>query len=100
MGTTTTYSPRCQVPSGGESRHVGPDLGDDRLGRPLAHSGDGVEMITGSLERADDHLDPLVQLGDGDFQVAGVVQAQPDEQGVVVAEPPFQGLAKLRDLAP
>jgi hypothetical protein len=33
------------VAGGGEHAHVGADLGDDRLGGPLAHPGDGGQPV-------------------------------------------------------
>ena len=90
------------MPGGGEPGHVDADLGDDRLGGPLADPGDGVELVTGLAERGLTHLvDLAVELAssrDGGLEVVGVVQAQPDQQGVVVPEPAPQRLAQLGDL--
>ena len=89
---------------GGEAGHVDADLGDDALGGPFADPGDGVEAVTGLDEREPISLVVatgrrlVVELGDGRFEVGGVVQAQPDQQGVVVAEPAAQRFAQLGDL--
>jgi hypothetical protein len=84
------------MPGGRETGHVDTDLGDDRLCGPLPDPGDGVEAVTGPLERnaglagvrREHRIDLVVELGGGGFEVGGVVQAQLDEQGVVVPEPP------------
>ena len=76
------------------------------LGGPLPDPGDGVEPVTGPLERdaglagvrREQGVDLVVELGDGRFEVSDVVQAHPDQQGVVVPEPAPQRLAQLGDL--
>jgi hypothetical protein len=78
--------PGGQVAGGGEHRHVHADLGNDALGGPLAHPGDGVEAVTGRRERGDDPVDRHVEFGDGPLQLLDVVQGQPHQQGVVGAE--------------
>jgi hypothetical protein len=45
-------------------------------------------------------VDAFVEPGDRRFEVGGVVQAQPDQQRVVVAEAPAQRLPQRGDLAP
>lgn len=58
-------------------------------------------MVTGPHERdvglagvrGEQRVDAVVEAGDGALQVGGVVQAQPDQQRVVVAEAAAQGLA-------
>jgi hypothetical protein len=40
------------MPGGGEHRHVGADLGKDRLGGPLADPGDGGQLVPGPSQRA------------------------------------------------
>ena len=92
---------------GGEPGHVHTDLGEDALGSPLADAGDGVEPVTGPDER-DAGLAGVVprrrrrrvvsSRAMARFEVGRVVQAQPDEQGVVVPEPAAQRLAQLGDL--
>ena len=85
---------------GGEPGHVHPDLGQDALGGPLADPGDGVEVVTGPDERdagladagGEQGVHALVQLGDGALQIVDVLQAQPDQQGVVVTKAATQGL--------
>src|SRR3954471_12729152 len=98
--------PGGQVGSGREAGHVGADLGEDALGGPLADSGDGVEPVTGLGERdaglagvlGEQIVDVLVQLRDRALQVGEVVQAEPDQQGVVVTEAAAQCLAQLGEL--
>jgi hypothetical protein len=83
------------MPGGREPGHVDTDLGDDRLGGPLPDPGDGVEPVTGPLERdsrpagggGEDGIDTFVELRGGGLEVGGVIEAEPDEQGVVVPEP-------------
>ena len=78
-----------------------------RLGGPFPDPGDGVEPVTGPGERdaglagvvGEHGVDAFVEPGDRGFEVGGVLQAQPDQQGVVVAEPPAQRLAQRGDLA-
>ena len=83
---------------GGEHRHVGADLGNDRLRGPLAHPGDGVQPVTGHRERGHHLVHTGIQAGDGAFQVLQVVKRQPDQQRVVVAEAASQRLAQLGEL--
>jgi hypothetical protein len=93
--------PGGEVCGGGESGHVHPDLGEDALGRPLADSGDGDQVVTGPFERdaglavmrGEQGVDALIELSDRAFEVGGVLQAQSDQQGVVVAEAAVQRLA-------
>jgi hypothetical protein len=91
-------------------RHVGADLGEDAFSGAPAHAGDRGESVTGSGEReaglagvlGDQGLDALVEAGDRRVEVIGVLQAEPDEQGVVSrvvgAEATAQRLAQRRDL--
>ena len=72
---------------GGEHAHVDTDLGDDALGGPFADPGDGVEMVAGLNERGDHLVDAFVEFGDRGFEMGGVIQAQSDEQRVMVPEP-------------
>jgi hypothetical protein len=83
---------------GGAAPIPAPDLGNDRLGGPLADPSDGVEAITGLCERGDDPIDRRVQCGDGPLQLLDVVQGQPQQQGVMVTEPASQRLAQLGEL--
>jgi hypothetical protein len=87
------------VGGGGEHRHVDPDLGDDGLGGALADPGDGVEAVTGHGERGDHRIDPAVEGGDRLLQVLKVVEGQPDQQPMLLAEAAPQGLAQLGSLA-
>jgi hypothetical protein len=67
-----------------------------------------VEPVTGLDERdtglagvrREQGVDVLVEPRDRCFQVGGVVQAQPDQQGVMIGETPAQRLAQRGDLAP
>ena len=76
------------------------------FGGPLPDPGDGVEVVTGLFERdaglvgvrRRTGVDLVVEPGDGRFEVSDVVEAQPDQQGVVVAEPAPQRVAQLGDL--
>jgi hypothetical protein len=75
------------VPGGGEHRHVGADLGDDRLGGPLPHPGDGGQLVPGPSERGHHPVDLDVERGDGALQVLQVGKGPAHQQGVMVAEP-------------
>jgi hypothetical protein len=75
------------VPGGREHRHVGADLGDDCLGGPLAHPGDGVQPVPSGSERGHHPVDLDVERGDGALQVLQVGKGQAHQQGVMVAEP-------------
>ena len=94
------------MPGGREPRHVNADLGDDRFRGPLRNPGDGVEVVTGLRERdtglagvrREQRVDLLVETGHGRFQVVDVVEAHPDQQGVVVTEASLQGAAQLGGL--
>jgi hypothetical protein len=94
------------VPGGREPRHVNADLGDDRLRGPLRDPGDGVEVVTGLVERdaglagvrREQAVDLLVETGHGRFEMVDVVEAHPDQQGVVVPETSPQGTLQVRDL--
>src|SRR3954452_18537686 len=92
-----------------------PGLGKRVMSAPISarmHSaarlppGDRGEPVTGSGEReaglagggVDEGVDALVELGDRRVEMIDVGQAEPDEQGVVVAEATAQGLAQRGDL--
>lgn len=45
-------------------------------------------------------VDLVVDLGGSGFEVGAVLQAQADEQSMVISEPASQSLAKLGDLFP
>ena len=91
---------------GREPGHVDADLGDGRLRRPFPDPGDGVEPVTGPFEgetglagvRGEQRVDLRVELGGGGFEMRGVLEAQPDQQCVVLAEPAPQRLTQLGDL--
>jgi hypothetical protein len=68
--------------SGGEHRHVDADLGDDRLCGPLAHPGDGVQLISGPSERDEHSVDVGVEFGDRGLQLRQVPKGQAHQQGV------------------
>jgi len=87
------------VPGSREHRHVGADLGDDRLRGPLAHPSDGVQPVPGPSGRGDHRIDAAVQCRDGALQVLQVGKRQAHQQGVMVAEPAPERLAQLGELA-
>jgi hypothetical protein len=90
----------------GEAGHVYADLGEDAFGSPLPDPGDRVEPVTGLLERdtglagvgGEQGVDALIEPGDRRLEVVDVVQAQPDQHGVVVTESAGQRLAQRRHL--
>jgi len=84
----------------GEDGHVGTDLGDDALRRPLADPGHGVDPGGGLSERGHERLHLPIQGGDRLIQMLDQVKRDADEQGMVLAEATPQRLAQLRDLAP
>ena len=94
------------MPGVREPGHVDADLGDDRFGGPLRHPRDGVEVVTGLFERdaglvgvgREQGVDLVVESGHGRFEVIDVVEAHPDQQGVMVTETSLQGPAQLGDL--
>jgi hypothetical protein len=88
------------VRSGGEHRHVHPDLGDHALGGPLGHPGDGVEAVP-SLREGASTRSLWVSSSAIDAQVLQVRKGQAHQQGVVVPEPSApQRLAQLGELGP
>src|SRR3954451_23356881 len=98
--------PRRQVSGGREPGHLDADLGEDALGGPIADSGNGVQPVTGLGERdaglagrgGEQGVDALVQFGDRALQMLDVLQRQPDQQRVVLAEPAAQRLTQRRGL--
>jgi hypothetical protein len=84
--------------SGREHRHVHPDLGHDRLCGPLAHPGDGVQLISGPSERDEHSVDVGVEFGDRGLQLRQVPKGQAHQQGVMVPEPATQRLVQLGQL--
>jgi hypothetical protein len=74
------------VCSDGEHRHVGADLGDDHRGGPFADPGERIEVVAALSKRGHLAVDLGVEIGDGGFEVGGVVQHPADRQGVVLAE--------------
>ena len=72
---------------GGEHRHVGADLGNDRLRGPLAHPGDGVQLVPGPSERSHHLIDATIQRRDGALQLLQVPKRQAHQQGMMVPEP-------------
>jgi hypothetical protein len=88
------------VPGGREHRHVHADLGDDRLGGPLAHPGDGGQPVPSLGERGEHPIDVGVELGDRPLELLQVRQGQADEQRVVGTKPAPQRLAQLGKLGP
>jgi hypothetical protein len=88
------------VPGGGEHRHVHPDLGNDGLGGPLAHPGDGVQPVPSGSERGEHPVDVGVEFGDRGLQLLQVRHGQADEQRVVATKAAPQGLTQLGLLGP
>src|SRR5690349_17182901 len=84
----TQPSPGRQVGRGREPRHVDPQLGDQDLGGPPPDPRDRAQQPQLLGERGQNLLDPLVQPVDHGREVVDVVQVQPGQQGVLVAEPP------------
>jgi len=60
-----------------------PHVGDDGLGGPLAHPGDGGQPVPGLGERGEHPVDVGVELADRGLQLLQVGHGQADEQGVV-----------------
>ena len=60
-----------------------PHVGNDGLGGPLAHPGDGGQPVPGGSERSEHPVDVGVERGDRGLQLLQVRYSQADEQGVV-----------------
>jgi hypothetical protein len=54
-----------------------------------------AEPVTGHRERGDHLVDAVVEASDGGLQVLQVLQRQPHQQPVMVAEAPRERLARL-----
>jgi hypothetical protein len=86
------------VPGGREHRHVGADLGNDRLRGPLAHPGDGVQPVSSPGERGEHPVDVGIELGDRPLKLLQVRHGQADQQPMMGTKAAPQGLAQLREL--
>jgi hypothetical protein len=86
------------VPGGREHRHVGADLGNDRLRGPLAHPGDGVQPVSSPGERGEHPVDVGIELGDRPLKLLQVRHGQADQQRMMGTKAAPQGLAQLREL--
>ena len=75
-----------------------PNVGDDGLGGAFADPGDGVQPVTGHGERGHHFVHAGVEAGDRGLQVLQVLQRQPDQQPMMLAEAAPQGLAQLGEL--
>ncbi len=82
--------------AGGEAAHVGADLGQDDLGRALAHPGDGAQQLDLSGERGGGRLDARRQGGDVGFELLHVGEHPLQDEGVMRREPGGEGLAQRR----
>ncbi len=75
---------------GGEPGHVGAGLGGDGLCSGGADAGDRSDQVTESAKGFDDHLDPFAELLDGSGVFVDQAQVHPDQERVVIGEPPSQ----------
>jgi len=87
------------VAGGGETGHVGADLGDQFLGAGLADAGDLIQLGHLSRERGDRLIDPPGQRLDLGGQGVGPVEHLVQQVAVVVAEMPGQRLLQDAFLA-
>jgi hypothetical protein len=94
----TDAGPRGEVGGGREAGHVVADLGDDALGGSFADPGDGVEPVTGPVERDHHPVDLGVERADRPLEVVDVVERDPQDRRVVLTETSPQCLLELGDL--
>ena len=83
---------------GGETAHVGADLGQQHLGGALVDAGDRVEQLELTGERAGQLLDPLRQRLDGLIEEVDLREHLPDEQRVVAGEATLERFSERGDL--
>jgi hypothetical protein len=81
-----------------ELGHVRTGLGDEHIGHADRDSRDGHHQVPGALKRGDHHLNAGRQLVDGPGVLVDEVQVDLDQERVVLAEAPRQGLGQLGDL--
>src|SRR5512133_3897182 len=85
---------------GGEATHVGADLGDDRAGGGAADATDLIQPVGRRHERGDQLLELVVQLGDVSIQPSHPGQHLGQQEPVMVAEVPGEGLLQDAALGP
>jgi hypothetical protein len=91
--------PRRQVRGGREDGHVQTDLGDQDLRDPAPDTGDGHHQLHQVRDRAQQHLDPLIDFDDRGLQEVDVGEHLGDQHPVVLeAEPVGQRLPQGGDL--
>lgn len=96
-GQIPAHEARCAAV--GKRCHVQADLSDQHLPHPAPDAGDGHHQLQGVGDRAQQHLDPLVDLRDRRLQEVDVAQHLGNEQAVVFeAEAVGQRLAQCGDL--
>lgn len=83
---------------GGEHGHVDADLGDDDLGGPLPHPGNGVEPVPLVGVGLHEDVDAGVEVGDGGLQGVEAAEEFGEQGGVVVGEPADQRSTQFGDL--
>jgi hypothetical protein len=93
-----TPGPRGEMPRGREAGHVGPDLGQDDFGGAPVDTREGVEQLDLRRQRGEALLDLPRQPLDGVLEVLNVREQFPDDERMVRAEAPLQGLAQLGEL--
>jgi hypothetical protein len=86
------------VRGGGESTHVGADLGDEGLRGTLVDAGDRVEERNLTFERGDRPLDFLGQLGDRRVEEVDLGENRPHQARVVRTKATDEGLFEVRNL--
>lgn len=74
------------------------DLGEDHLGCPLSHAGDGVQQLNLRLERAEGLLDPLRDRLDVGLTGLDAGNHLVKHEAVVIPEASGECLAQLGDL--
>ena len=89
--------PRGQVPGGGESSHVGADLGDDDRGGGASDTGN-LSDPPGRSRRGDHLLDPGVQIGDVRVDRIDPAEHLAQQERVVISEVPGERLLQGTDL--
>jgi len=83
---------------GREAAHVRADLGQQHLGRALIDTGDRVEQLDLTGERARELLDAFGECRDRLVQEVDLGEHLPDEQRVVAGEAAFERLTQRGDL--
>lgn len=94
----TDSGPGSEVSGAGEPGHVRAGLGNDDVGDEGADPRDPADQLVEPAKGLDHLLDLLGQLRDGAGVLADQAQAHPEQERVLVAEPPGQCLDQLRGL--